>query len=192
MVVGGVRGSVVFLANRSVGVPSCPSPPRSAALSRAAPPRAARGMSGFWTRLVKVCNHIQPTFGREQRAAAIPLINRISTRCQASVVFPNSYHAPHEKVSWGLTGIGPLVSSQERRAAVVTRINCGSTADKPVVNRGLCSPIGLHRIPGHALHEKGLQIQIGDGPLVSSQEQRAAVVPQINRWSTASFVPPSV
>ena len=31
-------------------------------------------------------------------------------------------------------------------------------------------------IPGQALHEKGLQRQIGVGPLVSSQERRAAVV----------------
>ena len=37
------------------------------------------------------------------------------------------------------------------------------------------------KIPGHALHEKGLQRQIGDGTLVSSQKRRAAVVPRINR-----------
>ena len=36
-------------------------------------------------------------------------------------------------------------------------------------------------IPGHALHEKGLQRQKGVGPLVSSQEQRALLVPVINR-----------
>ena len=39
--------------------------------------------------------------------------------------------------------------------------------------------------PGHALHEKGLQKQKGVGPLVSSQEQRALLVPRINRSSTA-------
>ena len=50
----------------------------------------------------------------------------------------------------------------------------------------------LDYFPGHALHEKGLQRQIGDGTLVSSQERRAAVVPRINRVSTADFVPPSV
>ena len=38
----------------------------------------------------------------------------------------------------------------------------------------------LGDIPGHALHEKGLQRQ-GDGPLVSSQEERALLVPLINR-----------
>ena len=53
--------------------------------------------------------------------------------------------------------LGPLVSSRERRVAVV--------------------PL----IPGHALHEKGLQGQKGVGPLVSSQAGRAAVVPRINR-----------
>ena len=39
-------------------------------------------------------------------------------------------------------------------------------------------------IPGHALHEKGLQRQKGVGPLVSSQEHRALLVPQLNRLST--------
>ena len=46
-------------------------------------------------------------------------------------------------------------------------------------------------IPGHVLHEKGLQRQ-GVGTLVRSQERRAAFVPVINRLSTAGFVPPSV
>ena len=36
-------------------------------------------------------------------------------------------------------------------------------------------------ILGHALHEKGLQRQKGVGPLVSSQEQRALLVPRFNR-----------
>ena len=36
-------------------------------------------------------------------------------------------------------------------------------------------------VPGHALHEKGLQRQIGAGTLVSSQERRALFVPLINR-----------
>ena len=35
--------------------------------------------------------------------------------------------------------------------------------------------------PGHALHEKGLQRQKGVVPLVGSQEQRALLVPPINR-----------
>ena len=44
-------------------------------------------------------------------------------------------------------------------------------------------------IPGHALHEKSLQKQNGVGPLVSSQEERALLVPVINPGSTADFVP---
>ena len=40
----------------------------------------------------------------------------------------------------------------------------------------------LPRVPGHALHEKGLQRQIGIGPLVRSQERRALAVPQVNHW----------
>ena len=47
-------------------------------------------------------------------------------------------------------------------------------------------------VPGHALHEEGLQRQIGVGTLVSIQERRALFVPLIKRWSTAAFVPPSV
>ena len=53
----------------------------------------------------------------------------------------------------------------------------------------------MHRtwqIPGHALHEKGLQRQKGVGPLVSSQEQRALLVPRLHRSSTGRCVPPSV
>ena len=46
--------------------------------------------------------------------------------------------------------------------------------------------------PGHALHEKGLQRQKSDGPLVSSQEQRALFVPRLNQLSIAGFVPASV
>ena len=44
-------------------------------------------------------------------------------------------------------------------------------------------------IPGHALHEKGLQRQKGGGPLVGSQEQRALLVPLLNRLSTARCAP---
>ena len=44
-------------------------------------------------------------------------------------------HALHEQGLQGQWGVGTLVRSQERRAAVV-----------PVVNRGFCSPIGLHRV----------------------------------------------
>ena len=41
-----------------------------------------------------------------------------------------------------------------------------------------------YSFPGHALHEKGLQKQNGDGPLVSSQEQRALLAPRKNLLST--------
>ena len=45
--------------------------------------------------------------------------------------------------------------------------------------------INVHIIPGHALHEKGLQRQIAVGTLVNSQQRRALAVPRLNRWSTA-------
>ena len=40
---------------------------------------------------------------------------------------------------------------------------------------------GGQELPGHALHEKGLQRQKGFGPLVSSQDERALLVPLMNR-----------
>ena len=51
-----------------------------------------------------------------------------------------------------------------------------------VVLDELCMyPVMSKRVPGHALHEKGLQRQKGVGPLVGSQEERALLVPVINR-----------
>ena len=50
--------------------------------------------------------------------------------------------------------------------------------------------------PGHALHEKGLQRQIGVGTLVSRQQTKSARSPGdkplMNRLSTGRFVPPPV
>ena len=50
----------------------------------------------------------------------------------------------------------------------------------------------LAPVPGHAFHGKGLRGQRSVGPLVSSLEQRALVVPLIDRSSTARYVPSSV
>ena len=47
-------------------------------------------------------------------------------------------------------------------------------------------------IPGRALHAQDLQRQTGDGTFVSSKKRRVAVVPVINRLSTARCDPPSV
>ena len=71
-------------------------------------------------------------------------------------------------------------------------------------NKGLIHH--ARNIPRHALHEKSLQRQLADRTLVSSQEEKAFLVPLINRgasvdelfsgtvinWlSAASFVPQS-
>ena len=52
----------------------------------------------------------------------------------------------------------------------------------------------IRQVPRHALREKGLQRQRGVGPLVSSQDRGAHVVPRIIRGSSAdqtrSFCPP--
>ena len=64
-------------------------------------------------------------------------------------------------------------------------------ADKPVINclsTARCVPPSVY-IPGHALHENGLQRLKSVGRLVSSQEERALLVPLINRSSTDYFVP---
>ena len=50
--------------------------------------------------------------------------------------------------------------------------------------RGM-SGFGIPQVPGHAMHEKGLQRQIAVGTLVNSQQRRALAVSQLNRWSTA-------
>ena len=47
-----VRGTVVSWANRPIGVPSCPSPPRPAVPPCDAPSRPACGTSGFWIRQI--------------------------------------------------------------------------------------------------------------------------------------------
>ena len=67
----------------------------------------------------------------------------------------------------------------------------GFWATQPV---DISSSLGfwIRQVPGHALHEKGLQRQIGVGTVVSSQERRALLVPRLNRWSTVCFVPPPV
>ena len=39
----------------------------------------------------------------------------------------------------------------------------------------------MEEVPRHALHEKGLQGQEGDVPLVGSQEQKALLVPLMKK-----------
>ena len=52
-----------------------------------------------------------------------------------------------------------------------------SRPDPPVVCPGF---LIRQVIPGHALHEKGVQRQIGVGTLVNSQQRRALAVTVIN------------
>ena len=72
--------------------------------------------------------------------------------------------------------VGTLVCPASPRPTVRCALR---RPDPPVV----CPGFGLDRfqIPGHALHEKGLQRQIGVGTLVNSQQRRALAVPVINR-----------
>ena len=95
---------------------------------------------------------------------------------------------------------GPLFNDQRLQTKSGRRC-----ADKPPI---FCEEIGYQSrglffrrfakaastliFPGHALHEKGLQRQIGVEVLVCNQGRRSVVVPRINRLSTRRFVPPSV
>ena len=51
------------------------------------------------------------------------------------------------------------------------------------INRYLAGRCDFPSVPKHALHEKALQRQ-GVGPPISSREQRALLVPRVNRGST--------
>ena len=60
------------------------------------------------------------------------------------------------------------------------------------LNQPTTTSLSWFIISGHALHEKGIQRQVGVGTLVNSQQRKALAVPLINRWSTGHFVPPPV
>ena len=72
----------------------------------------------------------------------------------------------------------PFCDHGEKRSALDDLVaKCSSSARQSIVERAVFKV----RFPGHALHEKGLQRQKSVGPLVSSQEERALLVPVINR-----------
>ena len=74
-----------------------------------------------------------------------------------------------------------------RKPPILMRGMSGNSATKLQVDLGSCLRIGFpeNPFPGHALHEKGIRRQKDVSPMVSSQERRAAVVPWIDRLSTA-------
>ena len=65
------------------------------------------------------------------------------------------------------------------KAASVTRCAFSGSPCTGTRTREFCGTSTL--VSGHALHEKGLQRQKGAVPLVGSQEERALLVPLINR-----------
>ena len=81
-----------------------------------------------------------------EHGATRKTIQFISGTAAAVRVKPFPGHALHEKGLQRQLGVGTLVRNQERRAAVVPRINRLSTGYQPVVNRGFWSSIGLHRV----------------------------------------------
>ena len=74
---------------------------------------------------------------------------------------------------------GQLVRGRERIVAVVPMINRSLTSRKSLFKWVSCS-----WALGYALHEKGLQRQIGDSPLVCSKERRVLKVPRMHCRST--------
>ena len=70
--------------------------------------------------------------------------------------------ALHEKSLHRQIGVGTLVRSQERRAAVVLQMNQLSTGCQPQVDRGLCSPIGLHWVS--FVRASGFRTVVYDAP----------------------------
>ena len=160
-------------------------------------------MSGFWIR--QVGKNQEPlvlgqsalsasVFDRPCHVAWLWVPTRLAARgvlqCWIRLVgtMSTGWHSLHEK----------SLQDKKRRS---TRQQPGKKevsrpADKPVMNRLSIAGFVPPSVPGHALREKGLQRQIGDGPLVSSQEQRAPFFPRLNRFinrsSMADFVIPSV
>ena len=78
----GVKGSVVSWADRPVGVPSCPFPPRSAAPPCAALSRPARDMSGFGIRQVFKAAALEFNSDNIRNTAAVAgITNQCSRTC---------------------------------------------------------------------------------------------------------------
>ena len=104
---------------------------------------------------------------QERRSVVVPRINNVQIGgllvinwwSTAGFVpsFPDMPCMKNFEVYKNKKGVGPLVSSQERRALPVPVINRGSTARcvPPSVYIGFRLFVLL--VPGHALHEKGLQ-----------------------------------
>ena len=133
-------------------------------------------------------------------------------------VFVNPFHARHvreyprrlqERLAFGPTELSAPCSSQLRpappsavRRADPTRPWCVRVLDSTSLYLFPDRPC-MKRVPGHALHEEGLQRQIGVGTLVNSQQRRALAVlllsrlstagqPRVNRLPTGRFISPPV
>ena len=80
------------------------------------------------------------------------------------------------------TGDGCFLEKRVHRRFALPRplFPCAVGPNLPVE----CPGFGPY-IPGHGLHEKGLQRQIAVGTLVNSQQRRALAVPLLNRGQTA-------
>ena len=160
------------------------------------PTRRARCVSGFWTR--QVPGHalheegLQRQIGvgtlvnsQQRRALAVPVLNRGQTAGQPVVnrLFGSStgLHRISFVHAWRTRG---AVGFQGDRN--VGTLFCPASPH-PAVRPAPCRPdrcvsgFWTRQVPRNALHEKGLQRQIGVGTLVNSQQRRALAVPVMNR-----------
>ena len=93
--------------------------PRPAVPPCAAPSRCARGMFGIWVRQI--------------RCVGLYVVCSVCFLAEAKAKTSLPGHALHEKGVQRQKNVGPIVSSQERRALL-----------GPRSKHGLCSPTGLH------------------------------------------------
>ena len=141
---------------------------------------------------------------QEQRALLVPLINRVINRWSTAGFVPPSVYIGFrlfvllERRSGDVSSMpwrvrGTLVSWANSSVGIQS---CPTPPRRPAVRSDPTRPWYVRvlesQITGHALHEKGLQRQKGVGPLVSSQEQRALLVPLINRGNRSTAGQPRV
>ena len=153
-IVWGLGRSVVSLASRPVGVPSCLFPPRPAVPPCAAPSRPARGMSGFWIRQLRFYIRFIYTF-------LFP--EDIQDGC------PRCLEVENKKPCFGRT-TPPFYKSAQPRPAPP---RCHSAVSAPPRFAREKFKFGIQQIFSYASHEKELHRQTSNGPMVSNKEGSA-------------------
>ena len=196
------RGRVVSWPDRPNGVPSYPAPPHLAAPPCAAPSRPARSVSGFWIRQVGLHRiSLIRASGESFRRRVFDALGGTRKACLLGEQFcwhpilpdpaPPPRRAPrpdplvvcpsfrlHKIILVFNTQYAKNMTFRQKHECVQMH---GNWTTENIVRLIPGLSVGRRLIPGHALHEKGLQRRKSNVPLVGSQEQRALLVPLINR-----------